>query len=749
MLDQHGLDDRLMLLATHRRRLAHRLRQHARLGEYAPPEVALDIEDAQTAIREIKTLLHADGVPVANHPDDVARASTPSARLTPLEGRNRSRMLQKVRDFWIKGVLENSLHGAALLTLGLEQRPAALADPWNLLMQQPDRPTHQLLPGIRIMEVFDDRGGELLILGEPGSGKTTLLLELTRELIGRAETDETAPMPVVLNLSSWAAKRRRIADWLVDELNTRYDVPRTVAQAWVAADAVLPLLDGLDEMAQDQRATCVAAINAFRRDHGLVALVVCSRFADYEALSNRLRLQGAVLVQPLSQQQIDAYLARDGDQLAALRVALAADPMLRELAETPLLLSLMTLAYQGVSVDALPRRGTVEERRRDLFVAYVERMFVRRGADHRYPRQRTIHWLAWLARGMTRQAQTIFLIEQLQPDLLTTDAARWQYGMLDRLGSGLVCGGGVGLSAWLLSGLVGMWNTDLLLTYGLITGLISGLFGGTSATHTHPAHSAQQAARNAILGALGVGLVGGLVGGLIREPAVGVGIGLIGGLIGGLAGTLAGALGVRPRRIAVVETLRWSWSRAWRAAANGLGVGLVFGLVFGLLTSSKQALLRSGLVGSLSGSMGGSLTFMLVGGLGNDEIEAQVTPNQGIRRSARSAILAGLAFGLIFGSLSGLLSGLVFHPPSGLVDAVVGSMGPGLTFAFVGGLAYGGYACLAHLALRLVLWRSGALPWNYAGFLDYCAERIFLRKVGGGYLFAHRLLLEYFASLDA
>ena len=31
-------------------------------------------------------------------------------------------------------------------------------------------------------------------------------------------------------------------------------------------------------------------------------------------------------------------------------------------------------------------------------------------------------------------------------------------------------------------------------------------------------------------------------------------------------------------------------------------------------------------------------------------------------------------------------------------------------------------------------------------FLDYAAERLFLRKVGSGYLFVHRLLLEYFAA---
>jgi hypothetical protein len=39
-------------------------------------------------------------------------------------------------------------------------------------------------------------------------------------------------------------------------------------------------------------------------------------------------------------------------------------------------------------------------------------------------------------------------------------------------------------------------------------------------------------------------------------------------------------------------------------------------------------------------------------------------------------------------------------------------------------------------------------PWRYARFLDYCVERIFLRKVGGGYIFVHRMLMEYFAALE-
>lgn len=40
----------------------------------------------------------------------------------------------------------------------------------------------------------------------------------------------------------------------------------------------------------------------------------------------------------------------------------------------------------------------------------------------------------------------------------------------------------------------------------------------------------------------------------------------------------------------------------------------------------------------------------------------------------------------------------------------------------------------------------GWIPKDYARFLDYAARLIFLQKVGSGYLFVHRQLLEYFAD---
>src|SRR6266487_1142515 len=124
----------------------------------------------------------------------------------------------------------------------------AVANPWEQVVHLPDQSIHPLSFSTSIVQIYDNAGGELLILGEPGSGKTTLLLELTRELLIRATKDETHPIPVVFNLSSWAVKHQPLTNWLVEELNTKYQVPRKLGQVWVEANQIMPLLDGLDEV---------------------------------------------------------------------------------------------------------------------------------------------------------------------------------------------------------------------------------------------------------------------------------------------------------------------------------------------------------------------------------------------------------------------------------------------------------------------------------------------------------------------
>ena len=69
-----------------------------------------------------------------------------TATLDQRERQDRGRMLQPVRRTWIDGFLEDSLHGAALQALGLEERPEAVPDRWGMVVQQPDRAARTLPP---------------------------------------------------------------------------------------------------------------------------------------------------------------------------------------------------------------------------------------------------------------------------------------------------------------------------------------------------------------------------------------------------------------------------------------------------------------------------------------------------------------------------------------------------------------------------------------------------------------------------
>ena len=64
------------------------------------------------------------------------------------------------------------------------------------------------------------------------------------------------------------------------------------------------------------------------------------------------------------------------------------------------------------------------------------------------------------------------------------------------------------------------------------------------------------------------------------------------------------------------------------------------------------------------------------------------------------------------------------------------------------GLSLSGRACIQHFALRFVLYRSGLSPWNYARFLNYATDRMFLQRIGGRYRFIHKLLQEHFAKME-
>ncbi|MFL5657090.1 MAG: tetratricopeptide repeat protein, partial [Ktedonobacteraceae bacterium] len=716
--------------------------------------------------------------------DDILSSSHPTQLVS---NQNRQRLLARVLAYWITGVLEQSLHGAALLVLELSEQQDAIMNPWRLAVQEVDQPAQPLPTGTSILEVYDQTNGELLILGEPGSGKTTLLLQLARDLLERARLDDTHLMPVVFNLSSWAVKHQPLADWLIEELNTKYQIPRRLGQSWVDGDQILPLLDGLDEVVPASRMACVHAINAYRREHGVVPTVVCSRSAEYLALEERMLLRRAVIIQPLTKQQIDDYLASAGEKLAAVRNALRQDPALQELIATPLMLSVLTLAYQGSSVEDLLATGSTGTRRQQVFAAYVQRVLQRRGIETHYTTQQTLHWLSWLAWQMAQHSQTEFYIEQMQLDWLPTNLSSW-------LNHDTVVVLLVGLTNWLFYSLLlrdivtGAFFGDLC---AFLVGLIFMLrnFLDTSIK------SAKIAARpwmRSILQRLGkflrnkftTGLFVGFFSGLFIGIPIGsrnglsdgLSIGVFSGLLIGLITTLLVAL---DPEIKPTEIIIWSLMSIRRNLVKSLLVGLVVGGVVGLLSGLTSGL--SGepfvelLIGLVHGLIVGMFSGLLVGmvlsltnGFANEMVDERnfMRRNRDIWYSARQGVLIGLLVGLfswlvvelVYGQFpalfakiaNGLVLELIRSPfmltGRGLQESLYGPF-IGLSMGLAAGLYAGGAACVQHVALRLLLLLTGSIPWNYSRFLDHATQRILLRKVGGGYIFIHRLLLEYFATL--
>jgi len=609
-----------------------------------------------------------------------AAASRDLDTLSQTEIRNRQALLNKVHRFWIEGVLEQSLHGQVLLTLGLEERSQALALPWNISYTANTEPVRPLDAGTRVFDIFQQlgEGRSLLILGEPGAGKTTTLLTLTRDLLAQQnkpaqQTQFTQRIPAIFNLSSWTGGT--IDQWLITELNSKYQIPKSIGKNWVEQQQLLLLLDGLDEVRPDRQNSCAAAINQFHQDYG-PELVVCCRMNDYDALEQKLGLQSAVYVRSLTDGQIWQYLDQADTGLTGLRSLLERSTArqvsqdgqsLFDLARSPLILNIMALTYQGLSASDIPALQQGKNYSHQLFSAYIQRMFQRRDITSPYTQKQTLKWLHALAQNLTSTSQTVFLIERMQINWLNSRCQRGAY---------------------------------IVLLFGCFL-----LFATAIGWHV--------VSHRALPLALGIGSL--------------------------LCAQIFGLY-----RIVPAETLRWSWKKAGRSFPIGLTVGPFIGwalkVTFVYAFSPTYCLAIPGcfqfisLIGLSFGTVLG-VTYGVIRGLSGSRIATVTKPNQGIRQSAKNAILIALV-----ATIAPLLTSLLFQRSTSSSFWAAAGLSFGLALG-------GGEACAKHGVLRFVLFCQGRIPWNYARFLDYAAQRIFLQKVGGGYIFIHRLLLEHFASL--
>jgi hypothetical protein len=338
---------------------------------------------------------------------------------------------------------------------------------------------------------------------------------------------------------------------------------------------------------------------------------------------------------------------------------------------------------------------------------------------------------------MNSHSESVFLVEELQPSSCGTKVEKALYRATITLSPALIFG--------LLYGLF------FEFTKGLIVGLIvlSGTVLGLWASHLWFAWRGHRSLRwfmvHEFENSRSIG------------SRIGLGVGRFCGGLGGLTFVLIAFFISQSNAHLTLELICELFFGLLVAIFFGLGFITAFGSI-GQLIGSIIGWIICGLALTVIPCLAyldtaflgpGSLDYITLERMSWQRISFwkrqrdEAFPNQGIKISRNNSLFMFLISGLSTELIGGLFGGLTNGLRNGLTTGLIAAIAIGL----VVGLNHGGSAVIKHYALRLILWRKGNIPLDFIKFLDHCAKLILLKKVGGGYIFIHRMLLDYFADL--
>lgn len=676
----------------------------------------------------------------------------------PISTEQRQTFLNKVQDFWIEGFLKPSLYFNTAVDTNEDDSSGQILRPLDNLEVIPidiDK-SYDELQNTDIMGQIGD-GKTLLILGEPGSGKTIALLQLAERLIEQSQKDldekklhSSKLIPVVLNLSSWGQKQQPLEEWLIQELQEKYQVPQSLSKPWIKQEQLILLLDGLDEVgagleeniAKEQRRNCVIDINKFITKYTQTEIVVCSRVKDYKALlPERLNLSSAICIQPLSEEQVQNFLQNADNSLSGLKTVLRQYDDIREFVQTPLILNMMTWTYQNWSENRCYGDfcAAAQNRLDNLFKSYIEKNLQQDNQLQEYTRNDVLFWLTWLAKRMVKESQTVFLIEKIQPNYLSSTTEQNIYHIIVRLIVGLILGitGGVYLIYFSYNNL-NNWDSEFiprLLKTVILSGLILGVVAGILHILIH--NESIEVCISGVIAALSVTIFLKLFNFELSS--------YIPILIAFAIFTTATYRRLSDE-IKPVETIQFNPDQIKKYSI----LGFISGVLYVLIKLSTDHGIKFYDERGYEYIVFEILIFVIIGGIvggfkiQKPEIPKQnASPNEGIRRAAKYSLISFATLGP-----SAALIGWIIDSPSNPVYLIY----LGLAVGFFAWLVAGdgsGIVFIQHFTLRLILYCKKYIPWNYARFLDYASKRLLMKKVGGGYVFYHRMLMEHFAKRNS
>jgi hypothetical protein len=173
-------------------------------------------------------------------------------------------------------------------------------------------------------------------------------------------------------------------------------------------------------------------------------LVICANVISYQKLSERLDLNGAIFLRPLTIPQIKDYLINSRSR--ELWQNIERDKPLLNLAKTPLYLTMMTLAYEEILIMSWKHLNSFEDQRDYLFNAYIRRQLNQDIHKSEYPQGKAPksesfrRWLGWLATRLTTDELTEFSVKKIPIHWLDENEQKPRYKLILKLILGLIWG---------------------------------------------------------------------------------------------------------------------------------------------------------------------------------------------------------------------------------------------------------------------------------------------------------------------
>jgi eukaryotic-like serine/threonine-protein kinase len=228
-------------------------------------------------------------------------------------------------------------------------------------------------------------------------------------------------------------------------------------------------------------------------------------------------------------------------------------------------------------------------------------MLNRRNSNEKYSQQQSICLLTRFANMMSQNSQSVFMLEQVQPDWLSSHKQTWLYYFSVFLATAFPVGLFFGLSGWMAI----RWGAPYIARiFGIGIGLAAGLTLCLAIAQTFT-----------FMSSLCVGAAFGVAFGIPFRMNFGISTGITVGLSIGIVMTLTfGLIGKRLlsggiascKHIKTVEKLRWSWSKSLLGVIIGLIAGAIVGFIIGH-TVFGLAALNFGIAFGVSGGLLGGL----------------------------------------------------------------------------------------------------------------------------------------------